>query len=220
MLPLHDQNPAVRVPAVTVALIVANTAIFAYEFILPPPALERLIEAWAVIPANLVGDPSPRTVATAFTAMFLHGGLVHLGGNMLYLWIFGNNIEDRMGHVSFLVFYLLCGISATLAQVAVDADSPIPNIGASGAIAGVMGAYILLFPRARVISLLFLGYFIRLVAVPAVFVLGYWIIIQLFSGVASLGMASTGGVAWFAHIGGFVAGLVLVNLFARRPASF
>ena len=218
MLPLRDQNPTVRLPAVTVALIVANTAIFAFEFFLPPPALDRFIATWAVIPVNLVGNPSPTTVATVFTAMFLHGGILHVGGNMLYLWIFGNNIEDRMGHVLFLAFYLLCGIAATFAQVAADANSPIPNIGASGAIAGVMGAYILLYPRARVLSLLFFGYFIRLVSVPAVLVLGYWIVIQLFSGFVSLGTASTGGVAWFAHIGGFIAGLVLVNIFARRPA--
>ncbi|MFQ5945250.1 MAG: rhomboid family intramembrane serine protease [Anaerolineae bacterium] len=218
MLPLHDKNPTLRFPVVTVALIVANTAIFAYEFILSPPALERLFQAWAVIPVNLVADPGPRTVATVFTAMFLHGGVIHLGGNMLYLWIFGNNIEDRMGQASFLTFYLLCGIGATVAQVAVDRNSAIPNIGASGAIAGVMGGYILLFPRARVVSLLFFGYFVRLIEVSAVWVLGYWIVIQLFSGALSLGMASTGGVAWFAHIGGFVAGLVLVNLFARRRA--
>lgn len=220
MLPLHDENPTSRFPASTVALIVANTAVFTYEFLLPPPALDRLIEAWAVIPANLVREPSPATAATVLSAMFLHGGWVHLGGNMLYLWIFGNNIEDRLGHFAFVLFYLLCGVAATAAQVAADVSSQIPNIGASGAVAGVMGAYVLLYPRARVVSLLFFGYFIRIVAVPAVLVLGYWIIIQLFSGVASLGMVSTGGVAWFAHIGGFVAGLVLVNLFVTRRAPF
>lgn len=223
MLPLRDINPTYRFPVVTLVIIGLNIAVYVVElFFQATGQLNRFVAAYAVIPFELtqgVDLPPPSlhpAYLTIFTAMFMHGGFLHIFGNMLYLWIFGNNIEDNMGSIRFLVFYLLCGIAATFAQVAVDPVSRIPNIGASGAIAGVLGAYLVIHPRAQVETLLFLGYFIRVVRLPAIFVLGYWIVIQLFQGVLSLGMTQMGGVAWFAHIGGFVAGLVLVNLFRQR----
>jgi membrane associated rhomboid family serine protease len=151
---------------------------------------------------------------TLFTSMFLHGGLVHLLGNMLYLWIFGDNVEDAMGHGKFLAFYLLCGMAAAFAQMAVSPHSAVPQIGASGAIAGVLAAYFMLFPYARVLTLIPIFFFIRLVSIPAVVLLGFWFILQVISGASSLG--STSGVAWFAHIGGFIAGALLVFPFKRR----
>jgi membrane associated rhomboid family serine protease len=148
--------------------------------------------------------------------MFVQGGFMHLLGNMLYLWIFGDNIESAMGSFRFTLFYLLCGVGAAIGQVLVDARSLVPMVGASGAISGVLGAYLLLYPRAEVETLLLLGYFVRLVRLPALVVLGFWIVLQLLSGVLSLGAAATGGVAFFAHIGGFAVGVVLVSVFRRR----
>jgi membrane associated rhomboid family serine protease len=205
----------------TVILIAINVLVFIYELLLGPQ-LEGFVQSWAIIPYEITHgvDLPPASIQpiylTLITAMFLHGGFVHIAGNMLFLWIFGNNIEDAMGSLRFLVFYLLCGLAAAFAQIAVGPNSEIPNIGASGAIAGVLGAYLLLFPRAEVQTLVFLGFFVRLVRVPALLFLGLWFVLQLFSGVAGLGMEAMGGVAWFAHIGGFIAGLVLINLFRRR----
>jgi len=221
MLPLRDVNPTRHFPLMTVILITINVLVFIYEFILGPQ-LEGFVQSWAIIPYEITHgvDLPPASIQpiylTLITAMFLHGGFVHIAGNMLFLWIFGNNIEDAMGSLRFLVFYLLCGLAAAFAQIAVGPNSDVPNIGASGAIAGVLGAYLLLFPRAEVQTLVFLGFFVRLVRLPALLFLGLWFVLQLFSGVAGLGMEATGGVAWFAHIGGFIAGIVLINLFRRR----
>jgi len=221
MLPLRDVNPTRHFPLMTVILIAINVLVFIYELILGPQ-LEGFVQSWAIIPYEITHgvDLPPASIQpiylTLITAMFLHGGFVHIAGNMLFLWIFGNNIEDAMGSLRFLVFYLLCGLAAAFAQIAVGPNSDVPNIGASGAIAGVLGAYLLLFPRAEVQTLVFLGFFVRLVRLPALLFLGLWFVLQLFSGVAGLGMEATGGVAWFAHIGGFIAGIVLINLFRRR----
>lgn len=181
---------------------------------------DYFVMQYALVPVELVkGVDLPPTIPipvflTLFTSMFLHGGLVHLLGNMLYLWIFGDNVEDAMGHVKFLLFYLLCGVVAAFAQVAINPGSAVPQIGASGAIAGVLAAYFMLFPYSRVLTLVPIFFFLRLVAVPAVFLLGFWFILQVISGAGSLG--SAGGVAWFAHIGGFLAGGLLVFMFRRR----
>jgi len=221
MLPLRDVNPTRHFPIMTVILIAINVLVFIYELILGPQ-VEGFVQSWAIIPYEITHgvDLPPASIQpiylTLITAMFLHGGFVHIAGNMLFLWIFGNNIEDAMGSLRFLVFYLLCGLAAAFAQIAVDPNSQIPNIGASGAIAGVLGAYLLLFPGAEIQTLVFLGFFVRLVRLPALLFLGLWFVLQLFSGVAGLGMEAMGGVAWFAHIGGFIAGIVLINIFRRR----
>jgi membrane associated rhomboid family serine protease len=159
--------------------------------------------------------PSP--VVTIFTSMFMHGGLFHIAGNMLYLWIFGNNVEDTLGHGRYLIFYLACGVAAAMAQTAVGPGSPIPMVGASGAVSGVLGAYLLLFPHAHVTTLIILGFFFRLVQIPAVIVLGFWIVLQVLNGLGSFG--ASGGVAFFAHIGGFVAGLGLLFVLRRRART-
>ncbi len=181
-------------------------------------ALDDLLARWGVIPSDLTaawgrGAYVSRETATLVTSQFLHGGWIHLGGNMLYLWIFGNNVEDRFGRIRFLVFYVVGGILAGLSQVAIDPTSPVPTIGASGAIAATLGAYLVLFPRARVTTLVFLGFFYQLIDVPAVAVLGFWFVLQLLDGLTSLGAVQIGGgVAFFAHIGGFVFGAVVARL--------
>jgi len=178
------------------------------------------VAQYALVPAEFLGgvDLPPKIPAplwiTLFTSIFMHGGIMHVLGNMLYLWVFGDNVEDAMGHGQFLAFYLLCGVVATFAQIAVDPGSPVPLIGASGAIAGVLAAYFMLFPYSRILTLVPIFFFLRLVSVPAAFLLGIWFLLQVLSGAGSLGNAS--GVAWFAHIGGFAAGAVLVFLFRRR----
>ena len=227
VLPLHDDNPTSTRPYVTVDLMIANLLVFAWQhLLLSAEAGERAVYALGVIPAVLMGNeamppglalvPAP---ATILTSMFLHGGFLHLAGNMLYLWIFGNNIEDAMGHARFFVFYLLCGVAAVFALVLPNPGSVVPMIGASGAISGVLGAYLLLYPRARVLLGLPLGFLIvQLGRFPAGWVLVAWFVMQLLMG----GMNATrvagaeGGVAFGAHIGGFVAGLLLVTLFKRR----
>ncbi len=221
MLPLYDENPTSRFPLVTVLIIAANVVVFVFELLLPSSqALQDFMQTAAIIPYQVTHNLNLRVSLTLFTSLFVHAGWVHLIGNMLYLWIFGNNVEDAMGYFRFTIFYFLCGLGASAAQIAVDVNSSIPNIGASGAIAGVLGAYLILYPRTRVVSLVILGYFIRLVRVPAIIVLGFWIVIQFFSGLASLGTSAMGGVAWFAHLGGFLTGLLLVRLFARRRAWY
>jgi membrane associated rhomboid family serine protease len=216
MIPLRDINPRRRFPLITLVLIVLNVVVFVYELLLPSQnALDSLVFTWGLVPYRLV-QMDPRAIITVFTSMFMHSGFMHIIGNMLYLWIFGDNIESALGSVRFLMFYLLCGLGAALGQVLVNPASHVPMIGASGAISGVLGAYLLLYPRAEVETLLILGYFVRLVRMPAVVVLGFWIVLQLFSGLASLGTDAMGGVAFFAHVGGFVAGLLLVLLLRRR----
>jgi len=229
MIPLRDANPTRRTPYVTLSLIVACFIVFAWELGLlasgGDAALEDFINHWGVVPADLTaawarGDYVSQQTATLVTSQFLHGGWFHLLGNMLYLWIFGNNVEDRFGRARFLGFYLLGGALAGPTQVAIDPTSTVATIGASGAIAATLGAYFVLFPRARVTSLVFLGFFYQLIDVPAVLVLGFWFVLQLIDGLASLGVIQTGGVAFFAHIGGFVVGAllakVIVTVGARR----
>lgn len=212
MFPIGDDNSSRRtIPLVTYALIVLNILFFLVELV----GGDDFIMTWSFVPSRFLANPigdSP----TLFTAMFMHAGLVHLGGNMLYLWIFGDNVEDRFGHVWFTIFYLLCGLAATFAQLAFNLDSDVPNLGASGAIAGVLGAYILLFPKGSVKVLQ--GQ--RVIPVPALIVIGFWIILQLFSGIGSIaGTAQSGGVAYMAHIGGFIAGFVLTFLFRRKSVQ-
>jgi membrane associated rhomboid family serine protease len=219
MIPLKDDNPTTITPVVTIGVIAINVAVFAYQLSLGA-AGQAFVYTFGAIPIALFGgesvSPIPPTV-TLFTAMFLHGGIMHVGGNMLYLWIFGNNIEDVMGHGRFVVFYLLCGVAASYAHALSAPASVMPMIGASGAISGVLGAYLLLFPRARVLTLIPLGFYTRMVYVPAAWVLGFWIVIQFLNGTLSLG-GRGGGVAWFAHVGGFLAGMLLIRLFVRwRP---
>ena len=215
MIPLKDDNPTRRFPIVTVVLIVINVAIYVMQFLLPREAGELLVFRYGAIPADVLGNRSaeplgPPAPVTLITSMFLHGSPLHVGGNMLYLWIFGNNIEDRVGPFRFLVFYLLCGFGAHAAHIFTAPNSVIPTIGASGAIAGVLGAYILLYPHARVLTLVPLGFFTRMIWVPAVFVLGLWIVVQILNGLPSLGGEAAAGIAWFAHIGGFLAGMLFI----------
>jgi len=206
MLPIGDDNSSRRaVPIVTYMLIAANVLFFLVEL----SGGDAFIMKWAFVPSRFLANPTADFL-TLFTSMFMHGGWLHLGGNMLYLWIFGDNIEDRFGQGRFLIFYLLCGLGATALQLYFSLDSSIPNLGASGAIAGVLGSYILLFPQARVSVLQ--GQ--RVIPVPALIVIGFWFVLQLFSGIGSIAATSdTGGVAYMAHVGGFVTGFVLTFLF-------
>jgi membrane associated rhomboid family serine protease len=212
MFPIGDDDSAERtVPVVTYALIALNVLVFFLEL----SGGEPFIEHWSVVPRRLTQNPGGDFI-TIFTSMFMHGGWLHLAGNMLYLWIFGDNVEDRFGHAKFTLFYLICGIAATLAQVAFSAGSNVPNLGASGAIAGVLGAYLILFPRGQVRVLMGRG----VVPMPALVVIGFWIVLQFINGVGSITQsAETGGVAYMAHIGGFVAGLVLTFLFGGRRVA-
>ena len=220
MIPLRDANPTRRTPLLTLALVVACCVAFGWELGLlarGDAAFEAAITDWGLVPGRLTGawgrgDFLSHDSVTLLSSQFLHAGWLHLLGNVLYLWIFGNNVEDRLGHLGFLAFYLTGGVLAGLAQVAIDPASPIPTIGASGAIAGTLGAYLAFFPRARVTSLVFLGFFYQLVNIPAAFVLGAWFLLQLVEGVGSLGVSQGGGVAFFAHIGGFVFGGVVAWL--------
>jgi membrane associated rhomboid family serine protease len=211
MLPIGDDDSSRRtVPLVTYALIALNVIFFLVEL----TSGDAFINKWAFVPSRFLANPGADFL-TLFTSMFMHAGWVHLGGNMLYLWIFGDNVEDAFGHVKYLIFYLLCGLAATFAQLAFNMGSNIPNLGASGAIAGVLGAYIFMFPREQVKVLL--GNSVT--QVSALIVIGGWIVLQFFSGVASIsGAADTGGVAFMAHIGGFVAGLLLTFLFRGNSA--
>lgn len=218
MLPFKDNIPTERFPLITVVLIAVNIAVFLYELSLETVGrLDSFFFQYGMTPHDIthaaLQDPRSLPIyLTLVTSMFLHGGWLHIGGNMLYLWIFGNNVEDSMGRFRFVVFYLLCGILAGFAQIAIDASSQVPNIGASGAIAGVLGAYLLLFPRAKVTTLVFLVVFITVVQLPAVIVLLFWFLFQLFSGLLGLS-GSSQDVAYFAHIGGFVTGLLTIKLF-------
>ena len=207
MLPIRDHNPSLRTPYVTYALIIANVLVFAisWPYFADDVALTGFFDDWAMIPARITNGADYHTL---LTSMFLHGGLMHLAGNMLFLWIFGDNLEDALGHVGFLLFYLASGVGADLAQLIADPASPIPTVGASGAIAGVMGGYLLLFPKARVDVILIFIIFFRVFTVPAWMTLALWFGLQVFSGAAS--DVSSGGVAYWAHAGGFVIGLVLV----------
>ena len=217
MIPLRDANPTQRTPLVTIGLVIACLAVFGWELgVLASggaDALDAFVLRWGVVPADLTaafaaGDALSAPTVTLVTSQFLHGGWLHVLGNLLFLWIFGNNIEDRFGKVGFLLFYLAGGVVAALTQVVTDPDSTLPMIGASGAIAATLGAYLVLYPRARITSLVFLGFFYQLIDVPALIVLVFWFVLQLIDGLASLG-AVDAGVAFFAHIGGFVFGAAI-----------
>jgi len=212
MFPIGDDNSGRRtVPLVTYALIALNVLFFFIEL----SGGDAFIKRWAFVPSRFLADPFGNFL-TLFTSMFMHAGWLHLGGNMLYLWIFGDNVEDRFGHIKFTIFYLLCGIAATFAQLAFGPGSNVPNLGASGAIAGVLGAYILLFPKGKVRVLQ--GQ--QVIQVPALIVIGIWIVLQFFSGIGSIAnTAQTGGVAYMAHIGGFLVGFVLTFLFRGSRAA-
>ncbi len=227
MVPLRDDNPIRITPYVTYTLIAINILVFLYEISLSPPALNQFFNTWAVVPAELTRSfhyPSGFAVAkaaewaTLVTSQFMHAGLLHLGGNMLYLWIFGNNLEEQLGRVRFIIFYLTCGMLASLAQWYFAPMSEIPSLGASGAIAGVMGAYILRYPKVSILTLIPLGFFITTIRVPAFIFLGIWFIQQAFYGVASLDVAANvgmegGGIAYWAHAGGFAFGALLGPIF-------
>ena len=228
MFPLKDNIPTERFPVVTVALIVANVIVYFFlqdgVFGLPDGGAggDWPISTYAYIPCTITGDTpcqtapgGPENWVTVFTAMFMHGGLLHLGGNMLFLWIFGNNVEDSMGPVKFLAFYLLGGIAATALQTAINTDSDVANLGASGAVAAVLGGYLLLFPRARVVTVIFIIFFFTIVELPAMFFLVIWFAQQALFGALDLN-GSGGGVAYFAHIGGFAFGLLAIKLFASE----
>ena len=212
MIPLRDVIPSRTTPVVTISLIAINALVFLREFTLGPEVNEFII-AYGLIPAAF-------SWATLLTSMFVHGGFLHFAGNMLYLWIFGDNVEDRMGHGRFLAFYLLCGTVAALAQTIMQPDSVVPMVGASGAIAGVMGAYFVMYPHSRIVTLVPIFLFIQLIEIPAIFFLGFWFLMQFLSGVGSIATAAgrqpAGGVAFWAHVAGFVAGVGAVFLF-RRP---
>jgi len=220
MIPLHDDNPTTVFPIVTIAFIVICTLVYMWEYSLGP-AMQQAVLTYGAIPAAVVGRmPLPPEIhviptgMTVFTSMFMHGSWMHLIGNMLYLWIFGNNVEDAMGHVRFIVFYILCGVLAFLAHAMGDTSSQIPTVGASGAISGVLGAYLLLHPRARVLVAIPFGFFIHTTRLPAALVLGFWFVLQLIS--SSLDKSGEAGVAFGAHIGGFIAGMALIPLFKSK----
>lgn len=222
MIPLRDINPRHTLPVVNVALIAVNVLVFFYTLTLHPLAGERLVATYGMVPARLGLALTHPAVSVADAAvplvssMFLHGGLWHILGNMWFLWVFGDNIEDRLGHLRYLAFYLLCGVGAGLAHALVDLNSTVPAIGASGAVSGVMGAYLVLFPHSRVVTLVPLVVFFFTVRLPAVVILGYWFLVQFLSGVTALGPVGSQGVAWWAHIGGFLLGMGLTRLFVPR----
>lgn len=223
MIPLRDINPTERFSIITAILIVLNIVVFVFELALGEDGRDRLIELFALVPRDLFSPGSAGTQgiapsATLLTSMFLHGGILHVAGNMLYLWIFGNNVEDAMGRLRFILFYALCGIFAASAHAVMNSASPVPMIGASGAVSGVLGAYLLLYPRARVITLLIFGFYIRTIQVPAMAVLLFWFVLQFLS--AMFADASGGGIAWYAHIAGFVAGMLMIGIFKRRNVAF
>ena len=207
MFPLKDTQPSYGRPVVTITLIVVNVLIFLFEFSLGPRALNVLVEYYGLVPDHF-------RLSSVFTSMFLHAGWMHVLGNMWFLWVFGHNVEDLLGRAKFLLFYLLCGVAAALGQVMMNPYSTAPMVGASGAIAGVMGAYLIKFPRSRILTLVFIFFFVTTVEIPAPIMLAYWFVIQLFSGLGSIARThlSEGGVAFFAHVGGFIAGIVLVRI--------
>ncbi len=222
MIPLRDVNPSQTFPLMTILIIIINGIIFLYEVSLGQ-YLPEFLDSFALIPAQYfyMGEAGGLSAIVRYfpfvTSQFLHGGWFHFIGNMWFLWIFGDNIEDRLGHFKFLIFYLLCGVIAGFAHVYTNPHSSLPTVGASGAIAGVMGAYTVLFPGARVITLFVFFFFIRFIELPAIIFLGVWFLMQFFSGAAALASAeSAGGVAWWAHIGGFVAGIALIIFIPKR----
>ena len=222
MFPYKDDNPTKTFPYITIGLIVLNVAVFIYEIYLGEK-VDSFISNFGSIPVellsftNLAGSEQIPPIASIFTSMFLHGGWLHIIGNMLYLWIFGDNIEDNLGHFKFLGFYLGCGFFASAAHFIFNIHSAIPTIGASGAIAGILGAYFILFPKARVHVLIPIIYFIKIIKIPAFIVLGFWFFIQVINSLPSPGMPNDSKVAWLAHIGGFVVGVILIIILGKKP---
>ncbi len=215
MIPIRDQIPTRRVPLINYLLIAANLFVFFIQW-LAGPNEQALVYQFALIPANFLSSPSIGNLTDIFSSMFMHAGIAHIGGNMLYLWIFGDNVEDSMGHAKYLIFYLVGGLVASFTHILTNPGSQIPTVGASGAIAAVLGAYLVLYPQSRVLTIIPLGFFLRMTTLPAGIVLGLWFVFQFFNGVLSLGGPDVGGVAFWAHIGGFVAGVVLAKVFANR----
>ena len=215
MFPIRDTQPSYSKPVVTVLIIVVNLLVFLFEFSLDPYTLNAFISYYGLTPDRF-------HISAIFTSMFVHGGWMHVLGNMWFLWIFGDNIEDILGHGKYLVFYLLCGVAAAMTQIFFSPDSRVPMVGASGAIAGVMGAYMIKFPRSRIVTVIFIVFFFTWTEIPAWLMLIYWFGIQLFSGVGSIAEAqyAQGGTAFFAHVGGFVAGMILVSLMGARQRYY
>lgn len=212
MIPIKDDNPRTVVPFVTIGLIVVNVVVFYFEYAV---GFSEVIKKYALFPIDIVEG---RNLKTLITSMFLHGGVLHLAGNMLYLWIFGDNIENYLGHTKFIFFYLICGLLAVFAHILFSGISEVPMVGASGAISGVLGAYLIKYPKARVLVVIPIIWFLTIRKIPALVVLGFWFVMQLFSGVATLGYEG-GGVAFWAHVGGFVGGLILINLLPQRKRA-
>ena len=221
MIPLKDNVPTRTFPIITITIVLVNILVFLWSLMLADGLGQRVVHTYALIPKELLVAATvspgllPYNILTIFTSMFLHGGILHLGGNMLYLWIFGNNVEDAVGHSRFILFYLFSGVAAALVQCSVDPGSTVPMIGASGAVSGILGAYLLLYPRAKVKTLIFIFVFITTIDIPAMVLLSLWFFVQI---IFSHGQ----GVAWFAHIGGFLFGLITIKIFTRgmrpRPA--
>ncbi len=220
MIPLKDKNPSSTVPFVNYILIAANAAVFFYELSLGS-GLGDFFVKYGLVPSRYFEMVAAHTHPVTryfpfFTSMFIHGGWLHIIGNMWFLFIFGDNVEDRLGHRRYFLFYLLSGLAAAALQVFLSAGSSVPTIGASGAISGVLGAYLVMFPRARIVTLLPIFFFFDIIDISAILFIGFWFMIQFFSGIQSLGVDTTGGIAWWAHVGGFVAGIALVPIFRRR----
>jgi membrane associated rhomboid family serine protease len=228
MIPFRDNIPSRTLPVINISLIVVNVLVFFFELTLGPRSLDRFIYQFGVVPASVFSWPgSGETILAVIvpfvTSMFLHGGWMHLIGNMWYLWIFGDNVEDRLGHLRFLIFYLVCGLGAGFVQTVMNPNATVPSIGASGAIAGVLGAYLLSYPTAKVLTLVPIFIFIQFIEIPAIIVLGFWFVMQFLYGTASLAVATsanTGGVAWWAHVGGFILGMILIRVFSQKPRSY
>lgn len=213
MIPIRDNNPSGSIPILTYTLILINILVFIIMLTMSEAHLKEFIYTYSIIPSQIVHG---KNLHTLITSMFLHGSFGHILGNMIFLHIFGDNMEDKLGRLKFLMFYLFCGLIASLAQIAINPTSDIPNLGASGAIAGVMGGYLVLFPRAKIDVLFIWGFFITTYKVSAYFMLLYWIVYQFIFGMGSLYATTSGGVAYFAHIGGFLAGWILISLSGIR----
>jgi membrane associated rhomboid family serine protease len=221
MIPYRDDNPINIVPFSTILIISLNMLVFIMQ-LLSGEDSRSIVYSYGAIPQNIVGSQSNQPIPaslTILTSMFMHGGVFHIAWNMLYFWIFGNNIEEMLGHIRFILFYLFCGVVAALSHILLSPDSNVPMIGASGAVSGMLGAYILLFPMAQVRTIVLLGFYITVVRIPALIVIGFWAIIQVVSGLLSQGNAAQGGIAFFAHVGGFVAGLFTIKLWQPRRSN-
>jgi len=218
MIPYKDDNPIHIIPLVTILIIALNILVFIMQLFSGEDSAS-IAYSYGAIPHNIISLTSSQPIPpalTIFTSMFMHGGLFHIAWNMLYFWIFGNNIEERLGHIRFIFFYLFCGVIAALSHALLSPNSNVPMIGASGAVSGMLGAYLLLFPMAKIRTIVFLGFYITVIQIPALIVIGFWAIIQVVSGLISQGNAAQGGIAFFAHVGGFAAGLITIKLWQPR----